>query len=382
MKVPSILNNDELESLYEKLGDDVMHLPQKFKKLRLGLLPRICQLFITALKLDSDKKIKFFQFESSKERAVEDLLDSPHSLTALLMSDNVYEKDATEDGEKIAVELKSKINLNIQTRLNKSIYRTGQRVQLLAVDHSIKKYAYPSCFYTSEGNNSLRQSQFYTNLLNRIIKLTPTTRTTVSEEHIKDLGQIIYELIENTEQHAKHEINTGRISKSVRGLVIEYKLISKEQTSASIGGANSAITQYLEGIRHVNKTAHLLEISIFDSGEGIFKSFASENKLDMSIEDEVKVVENSFSKGTTSKADSQGYGRGLFNVRSILNKQKGFISLRTGRIGVYHDFNLHPIPESEKTSLPLYDEISKLNKYYNKQASVEGLACSILVPLR
>ncbi|MBW3526149.1 hypothetical protein KO533_06130 [Shewanella sp. NKUCC05_KAH] len=382
MKVPSIINNDELEILYEKLGDDVMNLPQSFKKLRLGLLPRICQLFITSMKFNPNKKIKFFQFESSKETAVKELLDSPHSLTALLMSDNVYEKDDIEDGQKIAVELKSKINLDIQSRLNKSIYRTGQCVQLFAVDHSIKKYAYPSCFYTSEGNNALRQSQFYTNLLNRIIELTPTTQTTVCEEHIKDLGQILYELIENTEQHAKHEINTGRTNKSVRGLVIEYKLISKEQESASIGGTNSAITQYLEGIRSFNRTVHILEISIFDSGEGIFKSLSSENKFDISIEDEVKVVENSFSKGTTSKADSQGYGRGLFNVRSILNKQKGFISLRTGRIGVYHDFNLHPVIESEKESLSLYDEVSKLNKNYHKQASVEGLACSILVPLR
>jgi hypothetical protein len=381
MKVPSILTNDELEKLYEKLDDDIINLPQQFKKLRLGLLPRICQLFITALKPDSNKKVKFFQFESSKEGAVTELLDSPQSLTSLLMSDDVYEKDITLDGKKNAVELKYKINLDLQARLNKSIYRTGQRVQLFAVDHSIKKYAFPNCFYSPEGTNSLKQSQFYANLLSRIIELSPT-KSTVSEDQIDDLGQVIYELIENTEQHGKLEVNTGKVNKSVRGLVIDYKLISKEQTSESIGGENSAITEYLEGIRIDNRTVHLLEISLFDSGEGIFKSLASSSILDISIEDEVVVVENSFAKGVTSKADSQGYGRGLFNVRSVLDKRKGFISLRTGRVGVYRDFNLQPLIEEEQAPLSLFDETNKLKNSYNKLASVEGLACSILVPLR
>jgi len=381
MKIPSTLTNDDLENLYEKLDDETINLPQQFKKLRLGLLPRICQLFITALKKNSNKKVKFYQFESGKESAVTKLLTHPHCLTALLMSDEVYEKDITLDGEKLAVELKSKVNQEMQTRLNESIYRTGQRVQLFAVDHSIKKYAFPSCFYSPEGTNSLKQSQFYTNLLNRIIELSPT-KSTINKEQIDDLGQVIYELIENTEQHGKLEVNTGKVKKSVRGLIIDYKLINKEQTSESIGGKDSTITDYLEAIRIDNRTVHLLEVSIFDSGEGIFKSLESDNASNFSIEDEVAVVEKSFAKGVTSKSDSQGYGRGLFNVRSVLNQRKGFISLRTGKIGVYRDFNLQPLTEKDQTPLSLFDEINKLNKNYSELTPVEGLACSILVPLR
>ena len=64
MKVPSVLTNDELEKLYENIDDEIINLPQQFKKLRLGLLPRICQLFITALKKDTNKKVKSYQFES------------------------------------------------------------------------------------------------------------------------------------------------------------------------------------------------------------------------------------------------------------------------------------------------------------------------------
>ncbi|MEZ8065073.1 MULTISPECIES: hypothetical protein [Vibrio] len=381
MKVPSIITNDEIEKLYEKIGDDVINLPQQFKSLRLGLLPRICQLFITALKPNPNKKVKFFQFESSKENSVVDLLSSPHSLTSTLMSDEVYEKDIVLDDQKTLVELKSRINVDLQTRLNESIYRTAQRVQLFAVDHSIKKYAYPSCFYSPEGGNSLKQGEFYTKMLERIVELSPA-KSDMTEDQLSDLGHAIYELIENTEQHGKLEINTGKVSKSVRGLVIDYKLITKEQLSENIGGESTAITDYLEGIRVNDRTVHMLEISVFDSGEGIFKTLESTDNANVSVQDEVDVVKKSFVKGITSKSDYRGVGRGLNNVKNVLAQRHGFISFRTGRIGVYRDFNLQPLRETESEPLSLFDEKNKSENNFNKLASVEGLACSILVPLR
>lgn len=381
MKVPSIITNDEIEQLYEKIGDDVINLPQQFKTLRLGLLPRICQLFITALKYNPNKKVKFFQFESSKENAVADLLNSPHCLTSTLMSDEVYEKDIVLNEQKSLVELKSRINADLQTRLNESIHRTGQRVQLFAVDHSIKKYSFPSCFYSPEGSNALKQSEFYTKMLERIVDLSPT-KSNVTEGQLSDLGHAIYELVENTEQHGKLEINTGKINKSVRGLVIDYKLITKEQSSESIGGENTAITDYLEGIRVNDRTVHMLEISVFDSGEGIFKTLESTNNENVSVQDEVDVVKKSFAKGITSKSDYRGVGRGLNSVKNVLAQRHGFISFRTGRIGVYRDFNLQPLREAESEPLSLFDENNKSENNFNKLASVEGLACSILVPLR
>ncbi|WP_274022664.1 hypothetical protein [Vibrio parahaemolyticus] len=381
MKVPSIITNEGIEKLYEQIGDDVINLPQKFKTLRLGLLPRICQLFITTLKPNPNKKVKFFQFESSKENSIADLLSSPHSLTSTLMSDEVYEKDILLNDQKIPVELKSRINAELQTRLNKSIYRKGQRVQLFAVDHSIKKYAFPGCFYSPEGTNSLKQSEFYTKILERIVELSPT-KSEVTKSHLSDLGHAIYELIENTEQHGKLEINTGKVSKSVRGLIIDYKLITKEQLSESIGGKNTAITEYLEGIRVNDRTVHMLEISVFDSGEGIFKTLASTNNVNISVQDEVDVVKKSFAKGITSKSDYRGVGRGLNNVKNVLAQRHGFISFRTGRVGVYRDFNLHPLIEGESEPLSLFDENYKSENNFSKLASVEGVACSILVPLR
>jgi len=381
MRIVANLTNDKLEQLYEKLDEEIINLPQQFKNLRLGLLPKICQLFITALKSNSNTKVKFYKLESNKEHAVSELLTHPECLTALLMSDSVYEKDRELDEKKIELELKSKINIDIQKRLNESIFKRAYRVQLFAVDHSAKKYAFPSCFYLSEDSNLLKKSQFYTKLLTRLLDIIPY-HFTISENHLNNLGQVIYELIENTEQHGKFDFNTGKADKSVRGLIIDHNLITKMQTSESIGGENSAITSYLKAIRIANPTVHLLEISIFDSGQGVFKSLEANNTTDISLKDEVKVVEKSFAKGVTSKPNPHGYGRGLFNVRNVLDERKGFISLRTGRIGVYRDFCSNPLSEKEKEPLSLFDEISKSTKNYTQLAQAEGLACSILVPIQ
>ncbi|MGR2826424.1 hypothetical protein FY048_13030 [Acinetobacter sp. 1124_18A] len=381
MKFSTSLTNDELENLYKNLDSNVLNLPVNFKKLRLGLLPRVCQALITALKYKPTKVVKFFQFDSTKDEAITELLQHPECLTALLMSDQVYEKDKVFGGEKIEVELKSKINRDIQLRLNQTIFQKQHRIQMFAVDHSIKKYAFPSCFYFPEGSNTLNTSEFYTSLLNKIIKhYHPKTK--ISNQETSSLAMAIHELIENTEQHGKIEFNTGKVKKSVRGLIIDYKFIPKTHTLESISGINTPMTDYLNATRKDKGTLYFLEISIFDSGEGILKTFRSNSDDSLDLKKEVEIVENSFTKGVTSKAESQGYGRGLHNVRTVLDNRNGFLSLRTGRVSLYRDFNLHPLTENDQTPLSLFDEISKSNAQYNELAHAEGLALSILVPLR
>lgn len=382
MKFSTSLTNDELEDLYQELNSsNVINLPVNFKKLRLGLLPRVCQVLITALKYNPNKEVKFFQFDSENEGAVMEILEHPECLTAILMSDQVYEKDKLSDGKKIKVELKSKINRDIQHRLNRSIFQHQHRVQMFAVDHSINKYAFPSCFYFPEGSNTLNTSEEYAALLTNIIKRYHP-RTEISNSEINSFALAIHELVENTEQHGKIEFNTGKVKKSVRGLILDYQFISNNKDIEKIGGRNTPITEYLNATKLIKGTMHFLEISIFDSGEGILKTFRSNNTHLPDIQEEVKIVQNSFAKGVTSKAESHGYGRGLHNVRTILNNRDGFLSLRTGRVSLYRDFNRDPLIEDEQTPLSLFDEGSKSTSVYNQLAHAEGLALSILVPLR
>ena len=382
MKIPSILTNEDIESYYEKFNDESLNLPRGFKILRLGLLPRICQFFITILKLNPNVGVKFFQLEDTDDEGIRKLIADPHSLAAILMAEKVFGKDLNVNGKKQKIELKAKINQALQLRLNESIHKKGHRLQLFAVDHSIAKYAYPICFYSPEGTTNLKQSSYYTALIERFIESTSKI-SNLSGDNTNSLGELIFELIENTDHHGKLDYESGKYERSVRALVIDYKLVTNEQISSSIGGKGTAITDYLEGIRATNRTVHLLEISLFDSGTGIANNLGPTlEKIISNIDDEVMTVSASFAKGITSKLNNKGYGRGLHNVRKVLSERNGFLAIRTGRVGLFRDFDAIPLIEKDDQNLTLYDETNKTDSNFKELKTVEGLACSILVPLK
>lgn len=385
MKVSSDITNEEIESLYikyEESSDKSLNLPRSFKNLRLGLLPRICQFFITVLKRNSTVSLKFFQLQVDDKQGITELTEDPQSLTAILMAESVFGKDKVESGQIRKVELKSNMNQALQFRLNNSVYKKGHRVQLFAVDHSVPKYAYPTCFYSPVGSTNLKQSGFFSTLIQKFIKST-VTESVLSNEDTDSLGEMIFEIVENTDQHSKVDYENGKQERSVRAVVIDHKMMTENQQSSNVGGDNTAITDYLESLRQSNRTVHLLEISLFDSGQGIARNLASKLNLNiLNVDEEARAISASFAKGITSKANDKGFGRGLHNVRKVLNERNGFISIRTGRVALYRDFNTDSLFEQENEFLSLYDETSKTLNEFTELSAVEGLACSILVPLR
>ena len=190
-------------------------------------------------------------------------------------------------------------------------------------------------------------------------------------------------MVENTEQHVTVDFRNGKFGRSVRGLVIDYKQITKSQDIEKIAGKETIVSDYLNGLRDSNTALHMLEISLFDSGAGIAGSFSEFDKESRSndIQSEAVLVANSFAKGVTSKLSGKGFGRGLHNVRSILSHRKGLINVRSGRVSLYRDFHLHPMIEKENEGLALYDEGTKSSSEFKVLSDAEGLACSILVPV-
>ena len=381
MRIRQNITNEDLEQLYDSFDGGTLNLSSTFKTLRLGMLPRLCQYLVTQLKQRPETEIKFYQLDSSNKDSVRKMLKDPQSLTALLLAENVFAKDSKNDLTVNPVELKSKINLDIQERLNASIFLDNHRLQLFAVDHSIARYAYPLCFYKPAGTPNLRQSGYYSTLLSNFLNEKVRLSTLVDHE-IDSLGELLFELVENTEQHGTADFRNGKFSRSVRGLVIDYKLITKDQSSENIGGIGSIITEYLSEIREDQKPLHVLEISLFDSGVGIAKTLNNlSDNLSIDPRDEALIVASSFAKGVTSKTNGKGFGRGLHNVRQILGQRKGFLSIRSGRVSLYRDFNLQPFVESENDKLELFDERTRSSNQFQALHSVEGLACSILVPV-
>lgn len=372
MQIKSKITLAEIEHLHVDKDVKEIVLPQTFRKLRIGLLPRLVQFLITKLKKNPSITVNFYQLDLDSEDAITKLLSDPHATSALLMADNVISKGGEE--------LKSKINQNLVERFSiSSIMKRGQRLQLLAIDHSIREFAYPRCFYMPAGTDTLRGADFYTQLLHRFLS-TSAKMSNLDNNEISRVGELIYELIENTEQHGKTEFITGKSKKSIRGLVIDYRLITKDANVDDITGTENLLNRYIREIREDDTPLHLIEISIYDSGAGIVRSFTQKNTLvGLTLEQEVSYLQKAFNKGISSKPIGTGYGRGLNNVKEILSDRRSYINIRTGRLSLIRNFDSAPLTADDEQELRFFDEQHATVK---ERHEVEGTSYSILVPIK
>lgn len=371
MRIKSELTLEEIEELYKKkLGEELL-LPLKYKRLNIGVSSRLIQLLITRLKLKPDSNVRFLNLDIDNKDSIKTVIEEPHCLSAILMAKNVISKNGQSS--------KRLLNGYIAERLDESFFKRRRRLQLFAVDHSIRKYSNPLCFYKPEGSENLRHSGNYGQILRKFITsdVNISKLNTVQTQYI---GEFVAELIDNTDHHAREGYLDGSYDKSIRGVIIDYKLITKGSDLELHAGRTGPLKQYLDSICSEERPTHLLEFTIFDSGQGIYHSF---NDLDeVAVEHEYKVVSTAFSKGITSKSNGVGYGRGLHNVRKHLNNINAYIGIRTGRLSLYRNFKDFPLIEGENEPLTLFDEKSESMDVITPLYNVHGAAYTILVPLK
>ncbi|MFG1498404.1 hypothetical protein ABMA57_17355 [Saccharospirillum sp. HFRX-1] len=376
MYIKKTISSSEIESMLGKVGSDVIELPVGFKKLRIGILPRVAQLIITKLKKNPEREVKFPHLDLKDNKKITSILEDPQCLTAILMSNTISSIDQEN--------FKPKINKNLIERFEKSPYYRGQRLQLTAVDHSIEKYAFPSFFYSSEEQNQVKSISYFKSLIKSFLS-EKSKISNLKDQDIDSIATILRELIENTEQHGKSDFKTGKNDKSIRSVIIDYRLINKELDILSVTGERNRIHNYLLGLQKKYQTIHLIEISVFDSGSGIIKTLSSKYDLRIdNISNQAKEIEKAFTKGVSSKPNGNGYGRGLDKVKHTLNVRQCYLQIRTDELSLYRDFNRNPLSELENASesISFYDEKTGSDSQYTKLHKVSGLSYSILVPIK
>ncbi|MFT4906239.1 MAG: hypothetical protein ACI978_000299 [Oleispira sp.] len=368
MKFEPTITVDELEERYFKFQNVTQfELPNSFKKNQIGLISSAIQFFITVSKAGSPKIIFYdYDCENDHEDDLKKIISDPICLAIILMFNEIYDSKG--------VEFKRRINKDIVSRLDENIYFSGHRIQMLAVDHSIEKYAYPNCFYDWSGERTMQGASYYTYLLSDFFK-ERIKSANVNSSELSTLGSFISELIDNTEQHGKFEFTTGKQNRSIRGMVLNYHMVKKNDNIESMSGNLISILDYIQRSKQENRALHLLEISIFDSGVGIYESFGG---VDSEVGTEKEVVSKSFLKGVTSKKNGLGYGRGLNNVRQTLNQRGGLIKIRSGSVSLYRDYNLEHLND-ENTDVMFFEEGSGDG---TGTANVSGVAYTILVPVK
>ena len=354
---------------------DKIEIVNGYKSLRIGLIPRLAQFFITLAKR---KQIPFqFSWVKLNDTVTQkNIVNDPICVSAILMSDEVLNDQGYP--------LKKLLNEQLVNRFSQSIFKSGRQIQMMAIDHSIENFANPECFYlqTATGFNN-RDASYYYELLTSYFKEVNRTADFKATD-FDGLSELLAELIDNTDQHGKSDFNQGIIDKSVRSVVLTSHLLKRGEDISKSCGDNNPIADYINSVKSTDTPLHLLEISIFDSGPGIYKSFKKGGESS-SFNDEAKVLFNSFLNGVTSKVNGIGVGRGLNKARLILNKRNGFIAVRSGRLSVYRNYKTTPLADLntlESVDIDFFDEKTGQSNNYSQMHNVEGVSYTILVPLR
>ena len=368
---------EDIEQYYLEVmkSPAVIEIANGFKSLKIGLIPRLAQFFITIAK-NKSVPFQFSWVKLNDEDSQSNIINDIICVTAILMSDEVYGEHSHA--------LKKLLNEQLVNRFKQSIFKSGRQIQMMAVDHSIEQFANPECFYLpSNGGFINRDSTHYAEVLKDFFKKTDR-KAKFKDTEFDGLSELLFELIDNTEQHGKSDFTRGIFKKSVRSVVLNMHLLTKRRDLSRVCGENNPTAEYINSVKDDNKTLHLLEISIFDSGPGIYKSFLK-NEASSSIKDEAKTLSESFLDEVTSKPAGYGVGRGLNKARLILNDRRGFISIRSGRLSVYRNYKLIPLTNLnnfESLDIKFFDEKTRQSSEFSEMKSVEGVSYTILVPLR
>lgn len=367
---------DHVEDLYEKYSNGkTLLIPNGFKTLRIGLVSRLSQFFITQEK-KYGSPLYFSWVNPENKNNTSDIIEDPICLTALLMADDIIGENKKP--------IKRELSSLLVKRFDIPVFRKGRQIQMFAIDHSIDKYARPECFYYSDNEAKVPQTaSYYFDIIQEYLKKIAKDSKLRTRDYI-GIGELLAELVDNTDQHGRSDYAKGKSSRSVRAAILNSHLIPTGVDASSICGENNSIASYIDTFRPNKESLSVLEISVFDSGPGVYKSFPRPKERPTLIE-ESEVVTNCFKNGITSKPNGIGLGRGLDRARKILNDRQGYLSIRTGRLAMYRDYRLNPIteqPESDTPDVLLFDEITGQQNIFSEMNEVEGVSYTILVPLK
>lgn len=149
--------------------------------------------------------------------------------------------------------------------------------------------------------------------------------------NLTDILNIMYELTDNTHEHARHDTLEKKIPKSIRALSVDYIEFNKNDKGKFLVQQS----QYSEFLSNKNK---IFVISIFDNGEGIIKKYietGSNKKLqNMTLSEKEQSLKDVFNKNISSSTEDNA-GMGLYYVEESIKKLGGLLSIKTNALSLF-----------------------------------------------
>jgi len=198
-------------------------------------------------------------------------------------------------------------------------------------------------------------------------------KTEEQRNHDKHFCELVYELYQNTREHARTDAEGAEI-RGIRFFGMKRHIGTEQYFLKSLDGFDEA-KDYIKALNFKGRDLNLWEVSIGDHGIGIVDHYrADHGERQVSLpfpEDEAEMLNHILTKTVSSKRLS-GAGSGLYHALRAIRLLKGFISLRTGAQWVYG---------TSHSSEPLEESGLKPVKLPKPPARIRGTWYNFLFPL-
>lgn len=349
-------------------------IPTNFKQKSMGAEISWVQFLVTWVK--RQKSLKLLTYATKRddkqiEKFTKQLIGTVASLCATEVRSNRSDATLTEVYKKSAFERLD----NLQT-FRPDSHTLGPNVEVVAGDDFARNT--PASLYPSivDGKRKLGNRVHFMRTAARLIEATvPNDRIVNNDiETRRAIGTLLYETYKNTEDHSKYDIVGNVIEHSYRILQASFTGILPENLRQATEGYEP-LEMYIRKFQPTNgkKQLTFLSFSVLDSGPGFAQTITSTpiDKLDRN--EELEATLSCFT--TKSRRKRLEYGKGLQIVREYLQRKRGFLRVRTGRVSLFYDGCLDvdleaPIPLENWT-----------NNEDDQVAHVEGALLTMHLPI-
>lgn len=392
INIPKDVDLLSLNKLYVNLGLMVkkdflidLIIPSELTKDYLGISANLIQFTATWLRSEKAGRL-IINITTPNEKLLENLSRNEFlfPLIGLVWNSNgVYDKN----GNNLRKYLKNSLNVVFQ-KMSKVEALIGDKLLLTNFDHLPENLGLLSCF-EQNGKYISDETELAVSLENVLLDnvLRNYGETHDKYKQIKrPFSKIVYELMKNTFEWAKTDIENVPLDPNIRGVLIKFNRRKRTKLIEDYK-SHKGVSEYFDNkVLKVNSQGEIyfLEISVFDSGSGLISKYRSlnqgANKLsDIEVIKKCLIKHNTSSKGLNKGDKGIGLDKILRNINGI-----GWIRIKTGNKCIYRNLILDPylaVGQEDVNKMKLNDWSKDADDQFTDYEPVSGSVITIIYPL-
>ena len=374
--VKRTVNLSELERALVAIGSGEgieLRLPNSLRDVGpLGIEAYLIQLVLTWIRSGENKKVLHTYLGAQQPASnFSTLCEHVYGICALSMADTILSVDRQNIPRRLALGPAIERMERTRRRDFKSAFK-GMYVALPCIKGASGGGELDSPLYN--GADVVAIDQFRRIVREALFATLPSKvlQSTVDENYLDPIAEIVRELFTNTHNHARHDEKGNQLLKNLRCVIFRQQKVSKKtfENWLQAGGGSKVKFGARKKFFETDGGASVLEIAIIDGGPGFAGRWTGKAEGALDLEEERLAVLECFKKHRSTQSHPSA-GSGLSNVQRALARAGGWFRLRTGRV------------EIEKGYLDESGDIEiRASDVKAREAGAAGAAFNFTIPLR